>query len=82
MVTCFFVRKEDRKKGVREALLRIATCYVRRAGGDAVEACPVESAGDMADAFAWQGQASMFHRVGFREVARRSPTRPYLRLEL
>lgn len=82
MVTCFFVRKDQRRRGVSEALLRAAAEHVQAAGGDAVDACPIDSEGDMADAFAWQGKASMFRRVGFREVARRSPTRPYLRLEL
>jgi hypothetical protein len=33
----------------------------------------------MADTFAWFGVASAFRGLGFREVARRSPTRPVLR---
>jgi hypothetical protein len=32
-----------------------------------------------ADAFAWNGLAAAFRKAGFREVARRSPTRPIMR---
>jgi hypothetical protein len=32
--------------------------------------------------FVWTGLASAFRKAGFREVLRRSPTRPIFRLEL
>jgi hypothetical protein len=34
----------------------------------------------MIEAFAWTGFASAFKRAGFKEVARRSPTRPVMRI--
>ena len=33
-------------------------------------------------AFAWTGISKAFISVGFREIVRRSPTRPVMRLEL
>jgi hypothetical protein len=36
----------------------------------------------MPDAFAWHGLASSFRDSGFVEIARRSPTRPFVRREL
>ena len=44
---------------------------------------PIEPrAGAMPDAFAWTGLASAFRQTGFTECARRSPTRPIMRLEV
>jgi len=36
----------------------------------------------VAVAFAWTGIAKAFIRTGFKEVKRRSPTRPIVRLQL
>jgi GNAT superfamily N-acetyltransferase len=82
-VVCFFTTKAYRRRGVAERLLRAATKYVRARGGRIVEGYPVEpKKGETADVFAYHGLASMFRNVGFREVARRSPTRPIMRLVL
>jgi hypothetical protein len=35
----------------------------------------------VADAFVWTGLASAFRQAGFKEVARRSKTRPIMRRE-
>ena len=47
------------------------------------EGYPVEpkSGKALASAFAWTGLAPAFLRAGFQEVARRSPTRPIMRIE-
>ena len=47
-----------------------------------VEGYPVEPyTGKMPDAFAWTGLVSSFTQAGFREVARRSKSRPIMRRE-
>jgi hypothetical protein len=46
----------------------------------AVEGYPTESKGRLPDPFVWTGTAPAFRRAGFEEVARRSPTRPIVRL--
>jgi GNAT superfamily N-acetyltransferase len=79
-VVCFFIARAYRRKGVGERLLRAATQYVSDQGGRIVEGYPVEpKRGATADVFAYHGTASMFRSAGFREVARRSPTRPIMR---
>ena len=79
-VTCFFVGREYRRRGVSTALLKAAVEHARRAGARIVEGYPVEpKKGSMPDAFAWVGLPATFERAGFREVARRSETRPIMR---
>lgn len=79
-VSCLFVRRDWRNKGVSTRLLREAARHVGQRGGTIVEGYPVEPRKDrMPDAFAWNGLASSFLTAGFKEVARRSPTRPIMR---
>jgi GNAT superfamily N-acetyltransferase len=80
-VSCLFVHRAYRKKGVSTQLLRAAIGYVRTLGGRILEAYPVEPKGDkmIPAAFAWTGIPKAFESVGFSEVARRSPTRPIMR---
>jgi GNAT superfamily N-acetyltransferase len=83
-VACLFIEKSYRKRGVATELLRAATVYAKSQGADLIEGYPVEpkSDKDIPPAFAWTGIPKSFIRAGFREVARRSPTRPIMRLEL
>ena len=83
-ITCFFVRRDYRRRGVSRMLIRAAIEYVTRKKGGIVEAYPSEpkSEGPMPDAFAWHGVLSMFLSEGFVEVARRSPSRPIVRYEI
>jgi hypothetical protein len=60
-------------------LLEAAVRFAADRGADIVEGYPVEPATRQADPFVWTGLASAFRRAGFREVARRSPTRPIMR---
>lgn len=79
-VTCFFTRKEYRRKGVSHALIEAAKEHVGKSGGKILEAYPVDSKNPNAPApFVWTGLASAFRNAGFEEVARRSETRPVLR---
>lgn len=80
-ITCLFVARPLRRMGISVALLREAVRYARRKGAPAVEGYPVEPKTErFADAFAWTGLASAFGNAGFKEVARRSPTRPIMRI--
>lgn len=82
-VSCLFVRKDRRKRGLSVQLLRAAVEHVKRQGGEIVEGYPVEpKRADMPAAFAWTGLAAAFLAAGFREVARRSDTRPIMRYEI
>jgi GNAT superfamily N-acetyltransferase len=79
-VTCFFIARPFRRRGVSLQLLRAAVEYAAGRGARIVEGYPViprKSA--MPDVFAWTGLHSCFTAAGFQEVARRSPSRPIMR---
>ena len=82
-ISCLFVRKDCRKKGLSVAMLKHAIEFVRERGGRVVEGYPVEpKKDDMPAAFAWTGLASAFVKAGFKECARRSETRPIMRFSI
>ena len=81
-VICFVVPAEHRGQGVARALLAGAVAYARKRGATLVEAYPVDKPGRSADVNMWFGAKSMYDRAGFREVARRKPARPVVRLKV
>jgi len=79
-VVCFFIHKDYRKKGLSIALLNAAKKFVKSSGGKILEGYPVEPKKDkMPDAFAWTGLSAAFQSAGFKEIVRRSETRPIMR---
>lgn len=80
-VSCLFVHREYRQKGVSIQLLRAAINYARGKGVEILEGYPVEPKGDkpIPPAFAWTGIPKAYEAAGFGEVARGSPTRPIMR---
>lgn len=81
-VSCFYVARLHRRAGLSVALLRAAVEYARQHGATIVEAYPQDLQKDLPSAFVWTGLFPTFRKVGFKEVARRSPTRPIMRKEL
>jgi GNAT superfamily N-acetyltransferase len=82
-VVCFFIDKNYRKKGLSVELLNAAKSYVKSKKGKIIEGYPVEpKSGKTADVFAWTGLSSAFRKAGFKEVARRSETRPIMRYKV
>jgi GNAT superfamily N-acetyltransferase len=79
-VSCLFVKKEYRRKGVSGKLLKAAVDFAMKSGAKIVEGYPTEANQTMADPFLWHGVSSAFTSAGFHEVARRSPTRPIMRV--
>lgn len=80
-VICFVVPSEYRGEGVARALLEGAVAYARKHGATLIEAYPVDKPGRASDEAMWFDAKSMYDRAGFREVARRKPERPIVRLE-
>jgi GNAT superfamily N-acetyltransferase len=79
-IVCLFVARAHRRTGVSVGLLRAAAQFAAAQGAQIVEGYPVDPRDDrMPDAFAFHGTASAFEQAGFREVARRSATRPVMR---
>ncbi len=79
-VVCFVIAKRRRGEGIAAALLDAAVSYARDQGAGAVEGYAKD--GLTADEFAWMGPMPLFARAGFTEIARRSATRPVMRLSL
>lgn len=81
-LTCFFVAREHRGRGLTRALIEAAVDHARRAGAPALEAYPVELAGPVADDEVYTGATSTFRAMGFRAVARRGGRRVMMRRRL
>jgi len=79
---CFFVAKDFRRRGLTVRLLEAAAAHVRAQGGTILEGYPVEPRKSLPAPFAYTGLAAAFRAAGFVECARRSPTRPVMRLKL
>jgi ribosomal protein S18 acetylase RimI-like enzyme len=81
-VVCFVVPAEHRGQGVAHALLAGGAAYAKKRGAKLLEAYPVDKSARSKDDSMWFGAKSMYAKAGFKEVARRKPGRPIVRLEL
>ena len=79
-LSCFYVRKGYRKRGVTTALITASLEAAKRAGACALEAYPLEA--KLTPSASHTGYASTFTRAGFRTVACRVPARPIMRHDL
>lgn len=79
-VSCFLVDKRMRRRGLSVHLLNAACEWARNRGATVVEGYPIDTPKPTYPAvYAWTGFSGTFRAVGFKEVARRSPTRPIMR---
>jgi GNAT superfamily N-acetyltransferase len=78
-LSCFFVRKGYRRRGVASALIAAAIDAAKRAGAPALEAYPLDA--DLTPSTSHTGYASTFARAGFKVVARHVPPRPIMRYD-
>lgn len=83
-VTCFVVRVGFRRRGIGGALLAGAVDHARRGGARVVEAYPVDPSQRerVSSADLYHGIVSQFEANGFREVARPTPDRAVMQLDL
>lgn len=78
-IVCFFIDPKERGKGVSNALLKRAIDYARSKGATLLESYPIDKKERSHPDFMWFGAKSMYDRAGFKEIARRKPTRPVMR---
>ena len=79
-ITCFFIDKNFRRQGYSVKMLKEVIDYCKKRKVRILEGYPVEPKKDkMPPAFAWTGIAAAFLNAGFKEVVRRSETRPVMR---
>jgi GNAT superfamily N-acetyltransferase len=82
-ITCVYVSRTHRRRHVSGQLIAAAIEHVRARGGRIVEAYPVPpKRGVSSTNYAFTGFESMFEKAGFKEVARRSATRPVFRYSI
>jgi GNAT superfamily N-acetyltransferase len=82
-ITCLFVKKPFRRRGVSISLLRAAVDFAAKQGARIVEGYPTTPTMEKTpDPFVYMGVPSAFTAAGFKEVARRSAARPIMRFEI
>ncbi len=79
-IVCFFIAKGFRKSGISEELIKAAVEHAKKFGAKIIESYPTEPKKEkVADTFVYTGFYSSFKKAGFKEVERRSETRPIMR---
>jgi GNAT superfamily N-acetyltransferase len=81
-VSCFFVDKKARGRGLTVAVLEAAMEFARVNGARIVEGYPQELEAKLPAAFVWTGVMPTFVHAGFSEAARRSAKRPIMRRDV
>jgi GNAT superfamily N-acetyltransferase len=79
-LSCLYVRKGYRRRGVTAALIEGALAAAKAAGAPALEAYPFDR--ELSPSATGTGFASTFAKLGFTTVARRIPARPIMRHDL
>jgi GNAT superfamily N-acetyltransferase len=79
-LSCFYVRKGYRRRGVSSALIAAALQAAQRAKAPALEAYPLDA--ELTPSSTSTGYASTFAQAEFKTVARRVPPRPIMRHDL
>jgi GNAT superfamily N-acetyltransferase len=79
-ISCFYIRKGYRKKGITAVLIEAAIRAAKKNGAPALEAYPLDA--KLTPSSSWTGYASTFLRAGFKLAARHFPPQPVMRLQL
>ncbi len=79
-ITCFYIGRSYRHKGLMLSLLNAAVEYAKSQGASIIEGYPLDTEGEKkAAASAYTGLMSTFVKAGFVEVMRRHEGRPIMR---
>ncbi len=84
-VTCFFIHRNWRRRGLSRGLLKAAVEAMRKRGVGVVEAYPVTTTKDgrrIGSSMAWTGPLAIYEELGFKVVQTTNPRRPLVRLQL
>jgi GNAT superfamily N-acetyltransferase len=79
-ITCLFIARDFRNKGLSVKLIREAIEWVKESGGEVIEGYPVIPKKDkMPATFAWTGIVTAFEKAGFSVVQRPSASKAIMR---
>ncbi len=81
-LTCFYARCGHRGQRLTTRLAEAAIAYAREQGAERIEVAAIDPDRPLVWGEGFVGIAAMLAPLGFREIDRRSPIRPLLRLEL
>jgi GNAT superfamily N-acetyltransferase len=81
-ITCFFVARTHRGRGLATALAAEAVHYAARRGASLVEGYPIVSRTRVPATFAWVGLPEVFAGAGFNEARQASRARRIMRCEI
>jgi len=84
-ITCFFIHKGWRGKGLVRELLKKAVEAMRKHGVKTVEAYPVsitKNGRKLTGSLAWTGPLKIFEELSFKTIQVTNPLKPLMRLEL
>lgn len=82
-ITCFFVDRVHRRKGVAKAALAGALRMIAARGGGTVDGYPNDNRGrSTSGSFLWSGTVSMFAEAGFRPIGALGTTKRVMRSEV
>jgi GNAT superfamily N-acetyltransferase len=76
-ISCFYIRRGYRRRGVASALIDAAVKAAQQAGAPAIEAHPLDAR--LTPSASSTGHVSTFLRAGFKIVATHTPPRPIMR---
>jgi GNAT superfamily N-acetyltransferase len=79
-ISCFYVRKSYRRRGITSILITAALNTAKQAGAPSLEAYPLDRS--LTPSSTSTGIVTTFERAGFKTVARRVPPRPIMRHDL
>jgi len=84
-VTCFFIHRKWRGKGLSRSLLKEAVDMMKKRGVKIIEGYPVTTTRDgrrLSSSMAWTGPSGIFEELGFKTVQSTNPLKPLVRLKL
>lgn len=79
-ISCFYIKKGYRKKGVSGELIKAAAMEAQKAGAEILEAYPLDP--EKTPSSSSTGFVSTFERAGFKTVKVNTPPRPIMQLDL
>lgn len=80
--TCFYMRTSARRQGLMRVMAQAAAGFAKQQGAASLEVCAIEADRPLSWGDGFVGIASVFRAMGWREIARRAPRRPLMRLDL
>lgn len=81
-ISCFFIRRGYRRKGVSKALIKGALDFAKQHGAKIVEAYPYTVSEKKTATSIYTGVTSSFETAGFKPVIARKPHRPIMRKQV